>query len=263
MRPATAPTSSPLADDEVRDAEPFVREDLGSRSLYFTLEDVQSRMRLREPDVLDLRYTRTMMAFLLLLPQPRSILMVGLGGGSLAKFCRRHLGGVRIDVVEVNPRVIALREAFQVPRDDERFRVVEAEASAFMATAQRRYDVVLLDAFGPRGLPRQLSTQRFYDDCFDTLEPGGVLVVNLHSAAPDCALCLARLDRAFGGDALAVPDPEGVNTIVFARKGAPLAAGTLVPARPKGLDTAAWTQVNGAFGRIAAAHAARAAGSPP
>jgi spermidine synthase len=251
------PSAASAARDEVRDAEPYIREDLASRSLYFSLEDVQSRMRLREPDVLDLRYTRTMMGFLLLHPQPRSILMVGLGGGSLAKFCRRHLPAARIEVVEVNARVIGFREAFRVPKDDERFRVVEAEASEYMARASRRHDVILLDAFGARGLPKQLSTQRFYDDCLDTLEPGGVLVVNLHTAAPDCALCIERLERTFGGEALPVPDEEGVNTIVFARKGERLIGTAPSTTRPKHLDTVGWSQVNGAFGRIAAALASR------
>jgi spermidine synthase len=241
--------------DEAREAEPFIREDLASKSLHFSLEDVQSRMRLREPDLLELRYTRTMMGFLMFQPQPRSILMLGLGGGSLAKFCRRHLPAARIEVVEINPRVIALRDAFEVPRDDRRFRVIEADGAAFIAAAAQRYEVILLDAFGPRGLPKPLSTQRFYDDCLDALEPGGVLVANLHRAAPDSADCIARLDRSFGGAALVIEDRDSVNTIVFAKKGAALPAASALA--PRGLDKDAWRQVCGAFGRIAAAQAAQ------
>ena len=262
MTAATGAASAAPTDD-ARDAEPYIREDLASLALYFSLEDVQSRMRLREPDMLDLRYTRTMMGFLLLKPQPRSILMVGLGGGSLAKFCRRHLPAARIEVVEVNPRVIGFREAFRVPKDDDRFRVVEAEASAFMAKASARYDVILLDAFGARGLPKQLSTQRFYDDCADTLEPGGMLVANLHTAAPDCALCIERLGRAFSGEALPVPDAGGVNTIVFAKKGERLVGTAPSTTRPRGLDTVGWSQLHGAFGRIAAALTAVREGAAP
>ena len=185
---------------------PFVREELASKSLYFSLEDVQSRMQLQRPDALDLAYTRTMMGFLLFAPAPARILMVGLGGGSLAKFCFRHLPHTAIDVVEVNPHVIALRDEFRVPPDGPRFHVIEADGATFMETTAHRYDVVLLDAFGPQGLPAALGRQRFYDDCADTLLPGGVLVANLHSAAADCAACAGRIGRSFEGQALVVED---------------------------------------------------------
>jgi len=245
--------------DGVRDAVPFVRDGLSSRSLYFSMEDVQSRMQLLRPDALDLSYTRTMMGFLMFVPVPRRLAMVGLGGGSIAKFCRRHLPRTRIDVIEINPRVIALRDQFQVPRDDARFRVIEADAAIFMADVPSRYDVLLLDGFGARGLPRALATQRFYDDCVDALAPGGLLVANLHTAAPDCAACVDRIDRSAGGGALVVRDHERVNSIVFARKGGALGGPHAAVARPKGLDKAAWDQLSGVFQRIAAVLASRAA----
>ena len=55
------------------------------------------------------------------------------GGGSLAKFCYRHLPDTCITVVEINPHVIALRDEFKVPPDDRRFRVVEADGVHFAA----------------------------------------------------------------------------------------------------------------------------------
>ena len=102
--------------EAARQAVPFVRKGLTSQSLYFSIEEVQSRMQLQHPDALDLRYTRTMMGFLRFLPAPEAIAMIGLGGGSLAKFCHRHLPKARIDVAELNPHVIALRDAFGSPR---------------------------------------------------------------------------------------------------------------------------------------------------
>lgn len=250
---------SGMADDGIeaaRQAVPFVRDGLASKSLYFSIEDVQSRMQLRHPDALDLRYTRTMMGFLMFEPAPRDIAMVGLGGGSLAKFCLRYLPAARIDVVEINPRVIALRDEFQVPPDNERFHVIEGDGAAFMQSAVVRYDVVMLDAFGPQGLPRPLSAQRFYDDCVDALQPGGVLVSNFHSAAHDFDACVERIDRSFSGGALVIEDVEAGNNIVFARKGGAALAGSLragLAARPRGLEKAAWTQLSGAFERIASA----------
>jgi spermidine synthase len=71
-----------------------------------------------------------MMAFLLFNPRPRRILILGLGGGSLAKFCYRHLPSATITAVEIDPHVMALREEFRVPADDERFRVLQGDGTA-------------------------------------------------------------------------------------------------------------------------------------
>src|SRR5690606_28313210 len=98
---------------------------------------LQSRMRLDDPNALDLDYSRVMMAFLLLQPQPESILVIGLGGGSLPKYCRQHLPAAHITVVENNPAVIAARDTFQVPPDDERFSVVCADGAEFLARTRR------------------------------------------------------------------------------------------------------------------------------
>src|SRR5690349_9988184 len=103
---------------------PFVVQDGNSRSLHFTMGETQSSMRLDRPDELRIDYTRTMMGFLLLNPRPRNITMIGLGGGSLVKFCRRYLPAAAVTVVENNPGVIALRKDFGIPDDGAGLRVI-------------------------------------------------------------------------------------------------------------------------------------------
>ena len=58
----------------------------GVRALHLGSSMVQSAMRLTAPNELELAYTRCMMGFLLFHPNPIHIVMIGLGGGSLAKF---------------------------------------------------------------------------------------------------------------------------------------------------------------------------------
>ena len=72
-------------------AKPFAIDNGRRRSLHFSLAHVQSAMRIEEPFALELAYTRKMMAFRLFLPDPKRVLIIGLGGGSLAKYCYRHL----------------------------------------------------------------------------------------------------------------------------------------------------------------------------
>jgi spermidine synthase len=69
--------------------KPFIAEDGETRALYFSWAYVQSRMRIEEPVALELCYTRKMMSFLLFHTNPRALLLLGLGGGSLAKYCWR------------------------------------------------------------------------------------------------------------------------------------------------------------------------------
>src|SRR5258708_38074937 len=71
--------------------KPFIVDSGVRRYLHFDLDTVQSAMRLDDPEKLSLRYTRKMMAFLLFNRAPARILLLGLGGGSLAKFCYRRL----------------------------------------------------------------------------------------------------------------------------------------------------------------------------
>ena len=185
-------------------------------NLRFDYAHIQSSMRKDDPCALELEYTRAMLLFLLFVPQPQSILMIGLGGGSLAKYCRRYLPQVRITVVENNPHVIALRDTFQVPPDDERFHVMQAEGAQFVAAATGRHDVILVDGFHFKGPAVELQTAAFFASCRAALEPAGVLVVNLDTEETGNGATVALMRQAFGGEVFAMLADGGTNRIVFA-----------------------------------------------
>ncbi len=207
-----------------RHTHPFVRNDRGTLCLHFNLDNVQSKMSCQRPFDLEVPYTKTMMGFLLMKPNPAHILMIGLGGGSLAKFCYRHLPQTRITVVEVNPHVIALREKFLVPNDDERFTIVCAEGSEFVRDAAPEFDVILVDGFDDLGLSTQLCMPAFYQDCCRSMTPGGVLVVNFDKAHPTHPLFVSRIEQTFKGNAVEIEVIDRDNAIVFAVKETPISA---------------------------------------
>lgn len=189
------------------------------RTLEFTPGDIQSEMRLSRPHALVLSYARAMMCFTLLAPCPRHIVMVGLGGGSLAKFCHRFLPQARITVLEVRADVIALREQFQVPPDDARLRVLHCDAAQWLAQADAgTADVLLVDGFDASGLPPALSSAAFYADCRRTLRPGGVLTANIFTYDPDYATAVQRLQASFGGHVCWLSGIAGNNQILFAQR---------------------------------------------
>lgn len=193
---------------------PFVHENGSHKSLHFSPSEVQSRMLKRAPHALQPDYTRTMMGFLAIQGRPRAIAMVGLGGGSLAKFCYRELPDARIDVVESNPHVLALRAEFHVPPDDDRFHVHLDDGARFIRRTPLRYDVLLLDAYTREGIPPQLTTRSFYEGCRNVLHDGGILVSNLY--CDDAGEQVARIRRSFGDLVFTVEDADGENLVVFA-----------------------------------------------
>jgi spermidine synthase len=230
---------------------PFVRQERGTRSLHFTVGEIQSSMRLDRPDELQLDYTRTMMGFLLLNRQPRHIAMIGLGGGSLVKFCHGCLPTARMTVVENNPKVIALRGEFEVPDDDDRLSVLEDDGAAFVRRLRGDIDVLLVDGFDHTGQPAQLCSQSFYDHCFGALAAGGVMVANLHIDHPEHDLFTARISRSFKGNAMQVLATEKANCIVFAGRRLPVTLHALrSPAWAGELEPRARRQLRGEFAHI-------------
>ncbi|MCE3605176.1 fused MFS/spermidine synthase [Massilia sp. P8910] len=197
---------------------PLVHTRGDRRILEFSPGDVQSEMRLSRPEALVLAYCRAIMCFALFVPRPRAIVMVGLGGGSLAKFCYRHFPQARITVIELRADVIALREQFCVPPDGPRFKVVHADAVDWLAAAPACADVLVIDGFDSAGLPPALGTARFYGDCRAALRDGGVLVANIFSYDPRYAGMLARLRLMFNDRVCWFERNAGNNRILFAVK---------------------------------------------
>lgn len=201
---------------DLDDHAPLVRTEGDRRTLEFTRGDIQSEMLVSRPDALVLEYTRAMMCFALFVPAPRHILMVGLGGGSLAKFCYRHFPDARITVLEIRADVIALRDTFCLPPDDARLRVLHCDAADYLARTPASCDVLLVDGFDSRGLPSTLAGATFYAACRRALHPGGVLVANIFTYDPQYASVLQRLRAAFDGRLAWFARVAGNNRILFA-----------------------------------------------
>lgn len=200
----------------------FVVDDGRVKRLHLSLALIQSEMNKNEPWALHLAYTRAMMAFMLLLPRPRQITIVGLGGGSLTKYCHRHLPRSRLTTVELNPDVIAFRDEFEIPVDDERHRIVCADAAEHFATTGESSDVVLLDGYDDTGIAPSFANGHFYRSLAASLSPRGLLVCNLAQKNADSEEHLALLREEFG-EVLILPVPEEGNRIAFAlREAGPL-----------------------------------------
>ncbi len=200
----------------------YVSEKFGVRTLHIGSDTVQSAMRLARPNDLEVAYTRSMMAFLLFNPNPRNVLMVGLGGGSLAKFIYHRLPEVQTTVVEINPRVIAIaRQLFHVPPDDPRLRIVVGDGAACMEEGKPHADVIMLDGYDAEAQDADLATSTFYRKCAQALDESGILVVNLWGGDRNYDLCVARLRAAFDGLVACMPAGKPGNVVALAFRHSP------------------------------------------
>jgi spermidine synthase len=230
---------------------PIVHDAALSKTMVFSDIDIQSRMNTARPDELQFEYTRLMMGVLLFQPQPKRILMVGLGGGSLAKFCYKHLPHAHITVVEINPHVIALRKSFCIPDDDARFQVVQMDAADFVAQTEQAFDVILIDGFDPQGLPEALCSPEFYVNCRRALSPGGVAVANLHRFHAYRDVYVDRMDSAFEQQLCVVNAPGTTNCVVFAMHGHFNDKRTRYSKhKPEHLSDEAWVQISPSMARV-------------
>lgn len=155
----------------------------GVRSLHFGTHPKQSAISLAEPEKLELSYVRAMLVGLLFKPDPRKILLLGLGGGTLAKFLLNHFPACRIDAVECRAAVAEIAyEYFGLPKD-ERLTVHVSDGNEFVcAEADRReaeYDHILVDVFDDEGLAEMVNQQDFFSASQRLLRPEGILAVNM------------------------------------------------------------------------------------
>lgn len=205
--------ASPMEPGDL--AAPLVFELGNIRSLLANWAFVQSAMSIEDPDMLILDYTRRMMGFLLFHSSPGTIEIIGLGGGSLAKYCHRYLPDTSIVAVEIDPEVIAVREQFFMPPESDRFEIVCNDGAEFVRQDTRGCDVLLVDGFDKDGQPAQLCSSSFYRDCHSRLKPGGILVVNLCDDYWKHGSILARIREHFEYT-IDLPMKIGMNRIIFA-----------------------------------------------
>lgn len=197
-------------------AVPVIVDTKSERQLQFSSNALQSRMRLDDPYALVAAYTRQMMSFLLFDPDPEHVLLIGLGGGSLAKFCYRHLPRARITVVEIDARVLALRAAFSIPPDDPRFRIVHDDGARYLSRHQQPVSAILIDAFDEAGVAPSLATSEFFRDASRLLLPTGVLIMNLQGDPARFGEHLQEARKVFGSRTLLAKVTGNDNVLLYA-----------------------------------------------
>lgn len=181
-------------------------------------------------------YPRMMMASLLLDPQPRRVLVLGLGGGTLPMALDEVLPEARIDVVEIDPAVVRVAREYFAFAPSDRVNVVTQDGRVFVKRAASRgeqYDLVMLDAFTGDYIPEHLMTREFLAEVQAVLADGGVLAANTFSISELYAHESATYQAVFGEFFNLKPGDSG-NRVILDRKG-PLPSAAVLAERARTL----------------------------
>ncbi len=178
----------------------------------------QSVVKPGDPDHLELPYARVALAGLALCEEPRRILVVGLGGGTLPMFLRTHYPAATIDVAEIDPDVVDVAKKFFGFVEDERMRAHVGDGRQFIERApQADYDIIFLDAFGARDVPKHLTTREFLQITRRALKANGVVVSNVWRPASNPLYdSMVRTHQEAFEELFILDVPGDVNNILLA-----------------------------------------------
>lgn len=187
------------------------------RSMYFGTSSRQSCMLHVNPDFLALLYTQAMMVSLLFIGKPKSVLMIGLGGGSLAKFLLNHYPDCTIDAIEYREKVVKVAHGYFKLPETPRLNIHIADATNKISEIERnKYDLIFLDAFDKSSVSPSITRPGFIASCKDRLNNNGVFVVNLWSKSEDLKRTFQTISKTYSGNALRYLVKKKGNVIVFA-----------------------------------------------
>lgn len=187
------------------------------RSLYFGTKSRQSCMLHVNPNFLTLLYSQAMMTSLLFTEDPGSILLIGLGGGSHAKFLLHHFPDCTIDAIECRGKVVKVAYGYFMLPESPRLRIHIGNAKdKIRDIEQNDYDLILIDAFDSSNVNPSITSRHFISACKNKLNNKGVLAINLWSKAEDFKRTFQIINRTFSGNVLRYLVKKRSNIIIFA-----------------------------------------------
>ena len=138
---------------------------------------VQSVM-MKSDEMTGMYYDYALAAPVICAAEAPEILILGNGTGTYASACLRYFPGASVEGVEIDGKITALAERyFALP---EAVKVTEYDGRAFLQAVDKRYDVILVDAYQDITIPFQMSSIEFFTMVREHLKPGGVMAVNMN-----------------------------------------------------------------------------------
>lgn len=148
-------------------------------------------------------YSALVFSGLLYQPEPKRMLLLGLGGGVIPREMRHYFPELEIDVVEIDPAIPPVAERFFGFRKDDKLSVHVSDGRMFIRKQLRsdpvpKYDLVVLDAYNSDYIPFHLMTREFFEQVKGILADDGVIVANVLYNSRLCDAELKTFLAVFG-----------------------------------------------------------------
>jgi spermidine synthase len=144
---------------------------------------LESAVDLTDPLQLVVPYTRSLYGALFIRPEPKRVLMIGLGGAGFHRLFAAAFPQALLQTVEIDPKVLELCQARMAFKVTERTPVAILDGRMFVRHNRETWDWLILDAFRGGFVPPHLKTEEFYRQCAARLSDRGVFISNLHSTS--------------------------------------------------------------------------------
>jgi spermidine synthase len=180
----------------------------------------QSCLLKSEPHKLVFNYTKLLFSSLLMIDEPKSVLVIGLGGGTMSNTIHQLYPHAKIDNVEIDPAVITVARNYFGFVENDNVRSIVQDGRIFVKRAalkKQQYDWIILDAFNGDYIPEHLMTKEFFQEIRALLSDKGVLAANTFSVSKLYRHESATYHAVFG-DFYNVANRKNSNRIILTNK---------------------------------------------
>ena len=146
----------------------------------------QACINLKDKDELVFEYAHSVMVGLTFNPNPKRILVVGLGGGTLPNVFKQLLPDTEVVSIEIDPAVVKLAKEYFDYEETDKIKTKIMDGRVFIKRAIKKqdyYDWIILDAFNGDYIPEHLLTFEFLTEVKNLLTPGGLVSANTFNSS--------------------------------------------------------------------------------
>lgn len=146
----------------------------------------QSCQYQNRPNALVFTYTKLLLTSVLAQQDPKSILVIGLGAGTMPTVFRQLFPKATVESLEIDPVVVTMAKQYFAFRETSKNVVHTIDARVFVKRAARKnkqYDLIIVDAFNGEYIPEHLMTKEFFEEVKAILSPNGVLASNTFTSS--------------------------------------------------------------------------------
>lgn len=160
-----------------------VRQDFGTiRQLRTDNLGIQSAILVEDPTAIVANYNAQFFEIAKARTTLERVLVIGGGTFTLPTALAARFPEVRIDVVEIDPKLEEIAKDFFFYKDNPRVSIYNEDGRTYLNTTDKKYDLIVMDAFSSLSPPFQLTTQEAVARIDAALTSDGQVAVNLISA---------------------------------------------------------------------------------